>query len=126
VSAAEHTVLVVDDDFDIRDSLRDVLIDEGFRVEVAADGLEALAILRRLPRPSVILLDWMMPRCDGPAFLSERQKDPALADIPVILLSALAGLDGEARRLAVADYLRKPVDLDVLINTVARHCPACN
>jgi CheY-like chemotaxis protein len=126
VSAAERTVLVVDDDFDIRDSLRDVLGDEGFHVELAADGFEALAILRRHPLPSVILLDWMMPRCDGPTFLSERQKDPALAGIPVILLSALAGLDADARRLAVADYLRKPVALDVLIDTIARHCPARN
>jgi len=121
-----RTVLVVDDDFDIRDSLHDVLCDEGFGVQLAADGLEALAILSRDPRPCVILLDWMMPRCDGRAFLAAREKDPGLAGIPVIVLSALSGLDDEARKHAVADYLTKPVDLDVLIDSIVRHCLACD
>jgi CheY-like chemotaxis protein len=126
VSGEERTILVVDDDDDIRDSLRAVLCDEGFQVELASDGLEALAFLHHHPRPCLILLDWMMPRCDGASFLSEREKDPALAGIPVILFSALTGLDADARRLAVAEYLKKPVDLDILIDTIERYCPTPN
>ena len=66
---AHHTLLVVDDDMDIRDALQDALELEGYAVQLAADGLEALERLRSSePRPQLILLDLMMPRMDGVAF----------------------------------------------------------
>lgn len=119
----EHTVLVVDDDDDIRDSIREVLSDEGFAVALCADGFEALSYLRGNARPCVILLDLRMPRCDGTSFRMEQLKDPAIADIPVVLLSADTGVDQKGKALSVAAFLRKPVKLDTLLDTVARHCP---
>jgi CheY-like chemotaxis protein len=117
-------VLVVDDDFDIRDSLADVLRDEGYGVEVAADGEEALAQLRRMsPPPGLILLDWMMPRCDGEQFRAQQKIDPELASIPVVLLTADARLPEKRALLDVDDYLAKPVDLDLLLETVGRYAP---
>ena len=119
-------VLVVDDDFDIRDSLADVLRDEGYGVEVAADGEEALARLRRMSSPpGLILLDWMMPRCDGEQFRAQQKTDPDLASIPVVLLTADARLPEKRAILDVDDYLAKPVDLDLLLETVGRYDTVC-
>jgi len=112
-------ILVVDDDFDMRDTLIDVLNDEGYRVAVAADGLEAMAYLEANPAPRVILLDWMMPRCDARQFRERQRLDSRLRAIPVVLLTANA-------RLEVNDLfeglLLKPVDLGALLATVASYC----
>ena len=77
-------ILVVDDDPDIRDSLREVLEDEGYGTSCVANGREALDFLRSGKRPCVILLDLMMPVMDGWQFLEEQKRDPALAAIPVL------------------------------------------
>ena len=114
-------VLVVDDDYDIRESLVDVLQDEGHRVIVAADGDEALKKLRAMDAPpDVILLDWMMPRCDGQQFRALQKRDPRLASIPVVLLTADARLRDKMLALDAQGYLAKPVDLDELLETVHR------
>lgn len=107
-------VLVVDDDFDVRDAIADVLEIEGIPAAFAADGIEALEWLRKNPAPCVILLDWMMPRCDGATFRAQQKSDPAIAGIPVVLLTADAHLHEKTRALGVQAYLRKPVDLDQL------------
>ena len=87
-------ILVVDDDIDIRETLADTLKDRGFDVILAANGLEALKLVRRMTTPpSVILLDLMMPVMDGYGFLEERRKDPALACIPVAIVTAGHGVD---------------------------------
>ena len=77
-----HSILVVDDDPDIRTSLAEILGDEGYRVAGARNGREALDYLRRRTRPSLILLDMMMPDMDGWLFRREQQKLPELASIP--------------------------------------------
>lgn len=118
------TVLVVDDDFDVRETLREILGDEGFHTEGAGDGLEALEYLRNKPAPALILLDWMMPRCNGAEFRSEQRKDPSLASIPVVLLTADTKLDAKVRALDADGYLSKPLELDKLLEVVERHCGA--
>lgn len=115
-------VLVVDDDFDVRDAIADVLEMEGIPVAFAADGLEALEWLRLNPAPCLILLDWMMPRCDGATFRTQQLLDPLLARIPVILLTADAHVDDKIRALDVHAFLRKPVDLDRLSNVIRGFC----
>src|SRR5919206_1695644 len=93
-------VLVVEDDFAIRETLRELLEDEGYRVAWAANGKEALARLHeRAPR--VILLDLMMPVMDGWEFRVAQQRDPALASIPVVVISADHGLEQKVSSLAV-------------------------
>ena len=115
-------VMIVDDDLDIRDTLKDVLGDSGYEVWTAADGLEAMTQLRTRPPPDVILLDWMMPRCDGMQFRAMQLADPALAAIPVVLLTADVHLDSKRARLAARAYLAKPVTLDALLDVLVEIC----
>ncbi len=121
MTANRPTVLVVDDDRDIRDALSDVLHDESYTVVCASDGEEGMARLRSSPRPAVILLDWMMPRCDGACFLRQQRADPALAAIPVVLLTADARVLAHASETGVQAHISKPVALDELLSVVARY-----
>ena len=114
------TILVVDDDDGIREALADMLTDEGYQVALAADGMFALEWLRAHAPPAVILLDWMMPRCDGATFRKEQLADPALRDIPLVLLTADARLDDKVRALDVPHSVRKPVKIDQLLELLAR------
>ncbi len=114
-------MLVVDDDRDIRDALSDVLHDESYSVVCAADGEEGLARLRLQPAPAVVLLDWMMPRCDGACFLRRQRADPALAAIPVVLLTADARVLAHASETGVQARIAKPVSLDELLAVIARY-----
>ena len=122
----EHLILVVDDDRDIRDSLIETLEDHGFRATGAANGAEALDVLRRSPeRPSLILLDLMMPVMDGPGFREEQLKNPSWAEIPVVVISAYSDAEARARRLDV-ECMRKPLKIRPLIDMVRRHCAAAS
>lgn len=116
----QSTILVVEDDFDVRESLKDTLEDEGYRVASVADGLEALAYLGTHPAPSLILLDWMMPRCNGAQFLERKQADPVIAPIPVVLLTADIRRGGKDRAPQGGAFLTKPVMLPELLATVER------
>lgn len=115
------TILVVEDDFDVRESLKDTLEDEGYTVASAADGFEALAYLADHPPPALILLDWMMPRCDGAQFLSLKHANPAIADIPVVLLTADIQKGGKTEALRGGAFLTKPVMLPELLATVEKY-----
>ena len=110
-------ILVVDDDADIRDAIGEILSAEGFEVCQAADGLEGL---RRAhdERPDVILLDLSMPGMDGFAFRAAQRTDPALAAIPVVVISASE--PEQAHGIGAAAYLHKPFDLRVLLAAVDR------
>jgi CheY-like chemotaxis protein len=113
-------VLIVDDDFDVRESIADVLRDEGYVVALAVDGIEALSYLRSNAPPHLILLDWMMPRMDGATFRAEQRKDPALAAVPVVLLTADTRTPDQQLALDARAYLRKPIRLEELLETVDR------
>ncbi len=118
-----YRVLVVDDDPDIRETVIEVLEENGHSAVGACNGLEALERLRSAEElPRLILLDLMMPMMDGHAFRAEQLKDPALSPIPVIVISAF--LDGAERtaELAAAGHLSKPVRLDELISLIDRFC----
>ena len=117
----EKGVLIVEDDPDARESLVALLELEGYRVREAADGEEALRVLRSSPA-SVILLDIFMPGMNGCAFLTEQSRDPALADIPVVVISADAVAVRKASRRGIAGAMTKPVDHDRLFEIVGRYC----
>jgi CheY-like chemotaxis protein len=122
--ACLQTVMIVDDDGDIREAIAEALGDLSYDVLEAANGEEALTQLRQQQghRPCVILLDIMMPVMDGWQFRNAQRNDPTLADIPVVVLSAHASIAEAANDMAVKDVLRKPVRLDTLIEAVARYC----
>lgn len=114
-------VLVVDDDFDLRDTLQEILEDFGYEVAVASDGYEALSWLRSHELPRLVLLDWMMPICDGATFRAEQLADERLASVPVVLLTADIRLDEKTKSMNANAYVKKPVELDTLIETIRRH-----
>lgn len=118
-----RNVLVVDDDVAIRDMLAMTLEDEGYQVTSASNGLEALNRLRAQPDAAcLILLDLNMPIMTGWEFRSLQQQDPALAAIPVVVVSADRAVQHNTRTLDVVDYLTKPIDFDQLITIVDRFC----
>jgi CheY-like chemotaxis protein len=122
-SDCPRAVLVVDDDASIRETLADLLGDEGYQVTTATNGAEALTLLRPPAelRPCVILLDLMMPIMSGQEFYAEQQRDPALAAIPIVVISA----DRNAALKAPAfggEYLCKPVRLETVLGVLSRHC----
>lgn len=111
-------ILVIDDDGDIRAILGMVLAAEGHEVETAIDGAVGLDRLRGGARPSLILLDMMMPRLDGEGFLRAMRGDPITADIPVVILTGHPGARKTAAELGAAGYLVKPVELLDLLSAV--------
>jgi CheY-like chemotaxis protein len=119
--ADSKTVLIVDDDTVIRDTLADVISEEGYDAVTAVNGLDALDKLRSGVRPCVILLDLMMPVMTGAELYQEMQSDPVLADIPVVVVSADGNIRAKAKPFG-GDYLAKPVKVDPVIQSVARHC----
>jgi CheY-like chemotaxis protein len=117
-----HQILIVEDDRDIRESLEEVLRDAGYAPVLAADGVEALQHLRASAVPSVIILDLMMPVMDGREFRAIQLSDERLRAIPTILLTAHAKPADAMSGMGDVIFLAKPVDLDRLLETVARAC----
>jgi CheY-like chemotaxis protein len=123
--AASRHILLVEDDFAIRETVAEVLESDGFQVTCAHNGAEALRLLQEEgQRPGLILLDLMMPVMDGWEFRLAQRRNPEIASIPVIVLSAGAGQEGRLPSLAAAAFLPKPFELDQLLNTVGRLCLA--
>jgi two-component system, chemotaxis family, chemotaxis protein CheY len=122
-SGCERTVLIVEDDADIRGAIAEVLTDGNYRALEASNGADALDELRAAaPHPCVILLDVMMPVMDGKEFRSVQRDDEALREIPVVVLSAHADATVLAEQMEAAGFLKKPVDLVTLLQTVEQFC----
>jgi CheY-like chemotaxis protein/two-component sensor histidine kinase len=119
VEPAVGTVLVIDDEASVRDLMQRFLTKEGFRVVTASGGEEGLRRAREL-RPDAITLDVMMPGMDGWAVLTALKGDPAVADIPVIMLTIVDDRNlGYA--LGASDYLTKPIDRERLVTVLKKH-----
>jgi two-component system, chemotaxis family, chemotaxis protein CheY len=112
-------ILVVEDHVDSRELLVEFLELEGYRVEVALDGREALARLRRGPRPDAVLMDLMMPRLTGWQLMERVREEPELArqGLTVVVVSGA----GPSRPLpeGIRAFLPKPLDLDALLATLS-------
>ena len=117
-------IFIIEDDARIREMLVEVLEEEGYPVQSASNGQEALAVLHAVPNlQKLILLDLMMPVMDGWTFRQEQLRDPALMGVPVVVLSATYELHRQAAIMNVASFLEKPIDLTKLLTTVAHYCP---
>jgi CheY-like chemotaxis protein len=122
---ANREVLVVEDDTDLRESLSQALQDHGFTVTQAGNGQQALDLLHSGARPGVILLDLMMPVVSGWELRDALRKDPALAEIPQLIISAYVDeAEQVVLRLPPDDCIRKPFHLRILIDAIERHCQA--
>jgi two-component system, chemotaxis family, chemotaxis protein CheY len=116
-------VLVIDDDADLRESIGVMLAAAGHSFATANDGVEGLAHLRAgTRRPCVVVLDLMMPRMSGFELRTVMKADPDLANIPVIVVTGAGPLADRRSSELDAEILRKPFEVSVLLDAVARHC----
>src|SRR5439155_12040940 len=111
-------VLVVDDEPMVRDTLGQVLADEGYVVDLAVDGETALERVHAA-RPDAILLDLMMPGMNGRQFLQALRDDPTYANVPVLIMTAVHGLEVNLATLGASEVVEKPFNVDELLNKVA-------
>ncbi len=119
----DRLVMVVEDDWDVRESIVEVLEDNDYRSMRAANGREALDRLRAAQsKPRVILLDIMMPIMDGWQFRALQRQDPELRSIPVVVLTAHANIEEAASRMKAAASLKKPIQLKTLLSIVGKFC----
>jgi DNA-binding response OmpR family regulator len=118
VGVREGRVLVVDDEPMVRETLGQVLKDEGYVVDLAVDGESALVRVHAA-RPDAILLDLMMPGMNGRQFLQALRAEPAYANVPVMLMTAVHGLGVNFASLGASEVVEKPFDIDDLLNKVA-------
>jgi len=120
-TAEPALILLVEDDFMLRGSLAVVLESEGYRVECEANALDALRRLQRAPKPSLILLDIMLPYMDGLEFRAVQRSTPELADIPVIVITAVGVRPDVAAELRLQQSFFKPLERPRLLDAIRRH-----
>ena len=117
------TILIIDDDQDIRESVGDCLIDSGYSVAFASNGQEGLEyLLENTSRPCFVLLDLMMPVMDGMSFRKEQLKTPGLSEVPVVLFSADPQLHKKAGPFGFQSSIKKPIDLNELLTIAEKYC----
>jgi len=114
-----RTILLVEDDRDVAETLAGLLARFDYSVRVARDGQKALGVLRAGELPRLILLDLMMPNMDGYRFRNSQVEDPRFAEIPTIVITADPRATKE--KLGVAACFRKPFDVEALLAEIARH-----
>jgi CheY-like chemotaxis protein len=124
---AAGNVLIVEDDRETREMLRELLATAGFHVVAAEDGLEALHLLRtvrhRAPDvPCLVLLDLAMPRLGGNEFRRAQLGDPTVANVPIAVMSGAIDLEQRAAAMGAVATLAKPLDVEVLVDVVKRYC----
>lgn len=113
------TILIVEDDDDIRNVMIDLLESEGYVAQAATNGKEALDLLGTMAKPCLVLLDMMMPIMNGRQFLDKVMSDVVLAPIPVLIVSAVAD---KTNTEGSVGFLKKPIDIDVVLNVVSQYC----
>jgi CheY-like chemotaxis protein len=118
-----HRVLVVDDNRSVREPLVALLEGRGFSARGVGNGREALQALRDGFDACLILLDLTMPIMDGRTFRAVQRGEPRLAEVPVVVLTALTDPAEAAEELGAVGGLAKPLDLERLVGFVEEHCP---
>ncbi len=118
----KRTIMIMDDDIDIRYTIADILEDEGYSVTTASDGQEGLdALTTQAICPGLIILDHMMPNISGSEFLKIRSESDKLSNIPVAYFSADTDIVKKSKEAGI-EALRKPVDFNELLTLVKKYC----
>ncbi len=114
-----RSILIVEDDKAIRESLAVLLVYEGYQVFSACNGQDGLDLLKKIPSPCLVLLDFMMPIMNGQEFIEAKMHDDAIASIPVIVVSAY---EDRATKLKSSGFVKKPIDFESLLRFVKQYC----
>lgn len=117
-----RSILVVEDDHDIRESICEALIIMGYNVRNASNGKEALEVLEEMQPPCMILLDLMMPVMDGWQFREKQRIHPKIGEVPVVVVSADNNVAEKGKKLGAADHMKKPVDFRMLKAIAETYC----
>lgn len=120
--AADHNILVVEDDSTLRNAMGDLLGEEGISATRAENGQVGLDLLRAGARPCLVLLDLQMPLVDGFTFRRRQLEDPRIARIPVVVMTGQPGKAQEAKRLGVALTMSKPIAPSRVLDVVEQYC----
>lgn len=115
-------ILLVEDDAAIRETVSECLVSEGYRVDCAEHGAEALTRLVEGERPSLLLLDLVMPVMNGAELVARVRREPRLASVPTLLMTAAIAAPGSSLPTVDATLV-KPFDLDELLDVVGRLAP---
>jgi CheY-like chemotaxis protein len=119
MGSAKKRILLIEDKAVIRRALAELFTIEGFETDEAENGMEALRLLVDAQLPDLILIDLMMPIMDGIEFRKEQLRDPRLARIPTILLSASDEVLGKQMEVSFDDYIRKPPNVTRMLETIS-------
>jgi CheY-like chemotaxis protein len=111
------TIVIVDDEFGLADVLAATLSDMGFSVFSATNGVQGLEVMAEHP-PDLVLLDYMMPLLDGVGVLKAMRATPKLADVPVVMMSAMPESLVRERCPGYVAFLRKPFDFQAVLKVV--------
>jgi CheY-like chemotaxis protein len=123
VHSQNKCVLVVDDEPAINQLFAHLLRRNGYEVIQASNGQEALAQLAKASRPvSLIILDVAMPVMDGFEFRAIQRETPQIAHIPALVITSRQSFEKDIRFMKAAAYLKKPIEADLLLETVELHC----
>ncbi len=114
-----HSILVVEDDYDIRTAMVQLLESEGYHAESASNGQEALNLLDKISKPCLVLLDMMMPIMNGREFLDALTKKSNLAPLPVLIVSAIADASDTTGSVG---FIKKPIDIEVVLKIIHQYC----
>jgi CheY-like chemotaxis protein len=117
-----HRILVIEDNVETAEAFALIFEARGFAVTLASNGADAMVLLEHDHAYCAILLDLILPVMDGRAFRRAQRANPALASIPVIVVSGDPQVADVARHLEAENFLRKPIDPVEVANTVERHC----
>lgn len=123
MGSSEKRILIVEDATDIRFLLKSLFEAEGFIVDQAGNGQEALEVLHSTDNlPALILLDLMMPVMDGYEFRIKQEAEARLADIPVVVMTADGDISARRSSIRAREYLKKPVDINRLLSIARSAC----
>jgi len=113
-----HTILLVEDEEDLREMMREVLVQGGYHVLAASDGQQALDALAGVDRVCVVILDLLMPRMNGWDFVEALRREPGNAQIPIVVHTSAPN----QAPAGVTRVLRKPITMDGLLSVVRDYC----
>jgi CheY-like chemotaxis protein len=120
VGAGAKPILLVEDDDDTRELMAELLRTEGYSVNVASNGLQALELFRRGETPALVIADMHMPVMNGRELLRRMRDEPSLAGVPIVILSGDTTRDGDVLAGGASGLVSKPVSVDMLLATVRK------